>query len=154
MARRTSTTKYTPPKWFRALPQSKGHGSSIAQRKLWKLVSDTVRQREFQQYTGKCVSCWRRLDDWRDGQAAHYKAWSVCNGPFKYEMKNLGMSCGYCNYVDDGAVGHAFGEELKRRYGPGHLEWIEQENLKHAGEKLDDQACVRLAAQILGYEVH
>jgi hypothetical protein len=72
---------------------------------------------------------------------------------FKYHMGNIGLSCGYCNFVDDGATGHAFGEELKRRYGPGHLDWIEQENLKHAGEQLSDQACVEAAAKILGYEI-
>jgi len=144
---------YQPPKWFKSLPQSRGHGSSVAQRKLWKLVSDKVRQDEYKKYAGKCVSCHRRLDDWRDGQCAHYKAWSVCNGFFKYETKNMALSCGYCNYVDDGATGHAFGEELKRRYGPDHLEWIDKENEKHRGERLEEIECVRRAAQILGYEM-
>lgn len=140
---------YKHPKWFRALPQSRGHGNTLAQRKLWKLTSDMVRKEEWEKY-GTCVSCHRKIDNWQDGQCGHFKAWSACNGFFKFERKNLALQCGYCNFIDDGVIGTAFGEELKRRYGKKHLEWIEKENIKHTGERLDDVSVVEMAATLLG----
>jgi len=127
---------YKPPAWFTSLPAG-SHGNTPAQKKYWKVVSQYVRQRDFERYGSKCVSCNARLEDWRDGDCAHFKAWSVCNGFFKYELTNLALSCKGCNRLSDGAVGARFGEELKRRYGKKHLEWIEEENLRHRGEKME-----------------
>ena len=144
------TKGYKTPPWFNKITPG-SHGSNPAQKRYWKFTSDKVRQEEFEKYGGKCVSCPRRLQSWQEGQCAHYKPWSVCNGFFKYERSNLAFSCSACNYGAGGDVGHAFGEELKRRYGKNHLIWIEKENLKHKGEKMEDWVIVSRVEEEMGY---
>lgn len=145
----TKTTKkgYKPPKWFTSIKPG-SHGSTPAQKKLWRLVSETYRKEDFEKYGGKCVSCPTRLERWEDGQLAHYKAWSVCNSWFKYERKNLALSCPNCNRLSDGVIGHNFAEELKRRHGKNIHTWIETENLKYRGQKLEVWALVDKAAKL------
>lgn len=126
---------YKPPGWFTSLPLG-SHGLTPAQKKYWKVTSDFVRKRDFDMY-GRCVSCDKHIEDWRETDCGHYKAWAVCNGFFKYDLKNLAMQCKSCNKRSDGPVGTGFGEELQRRYGEEHLLWIAQENLKHKGEKME-----------------
>ena len=130
-------TPYKTPAWYNKLPVG-SHGSTPAQKRYWKWLSDKIRCEEFHKYKGKCVSCPRVLPSWKDGQCAHFKPYSVCHGWFKLERRNLAFSCPFCNQNSGGDVGHAFGEEMKRRYGKKHLEWIEKENEKHRGEKIHD----------------
>ena len=139
---------YKVPDWFRSIPLG-SHGSNPTQKKYWKVVSNFVRQRDFKKYHGKCVSCSLRLPSWDAGQAAHYKAYSVCNSFFKYEVSQIAFSCPSCNHRADGVVGHAFAEELKRRYGENHLEWIEKENLKYHGVKMEDWEIVSRVEKLL-----
>ena len=136
VATKTPNKGYKPPKWFTSIPLG-SHGSSPAQKKYWKVVSDTYRKEDFEKYNGKCVSCETRLERWQDGQLAHFKAWSVCNSWFKYERKNLALSCPNCNRLSDGVVGFNFSEELKRRHGQDILGWIETENLKYKSQKME-----------------
>lgn len=144
-AKAPSRTKtYIPPAWFMAVKPG-AHGNSPAQKRLWRIVSEYVRQRDFKKYHGKCVSCSKTLDSWQDGQAAHFKPWSVCNGSFKYNVDNLALSCYFCNMNSGADIGYRFGEEMKRRHGKNHLDWIEQQNLKHRSEKLDVLFCIELA---------
>lgn len=144
----TKTVKkgYQVPKWFKSLPTG-SHGNTPAQKKLWKVISDYVRERDWTKY-GYCVSCKTKILDWRDGDAAHFKRYSVCNSYFKFHPDNIALSCKNCNRNDDGVVGHAFGEELIKRYGKRHLLWIEEENLKFRGVKIDDEQCVDKVAQL------
>jgi hypothetical protein len=136
--------KYTPPEWFMAVKPG-AHGNSPAQKRLWRIVSEAVRKEDYERFGGRCVSCPRVLDTWQDGQCAHYKPWSVCNGLFKYERRNLALSCSFCNQNSGADIGHRFGEEMKRRYGTSILDWIEEENQRHRGEKLDILQIVGLA---------
>ena len=138
---------YKAPKWFSST-KAGSHGNTPAQKKAWTIVSAYVRQRDFKNYHGKCVSCPRILENWQDGDCAHYKAWGACNGFFKYELTNLALSCKNCNRLSDGNVGHAFGEELKRRYGKKHLEWIATEDRKHTGEKLEEWLLVEMCEKL------
>lgn len=138
---------YQVPKWFKSLPLG-SHGSSPAQKKYWKVVSETYRKEDFEKYNGKCVSCPARLERWQDGQLAHFKAWSVCNSWFKYERKNLALSCPNCNRLSDGLTGLKFAQELQRRHGHDILDWIETENLKYRGQKLEVSECVDKTAQL------
>lgn len=146
---RTSYKGYKPPKWFTSLKPG-SHGNTPAQKKYWKVVSDTYRKEDFERYGGKCVSCPTRLERWEDGQLAHYKAWSVCNSFFKYERKNLALSCPNCNRLSDGIVGHNFGEELKRRHGDKILDWIQSENEKYRGQKMEVWEIVERVTELLG----
>jgi len=138
---------YTPPAWFMALPLG-SHGNTPAQKRAWKAISQLVRRTDFEKYGGKCVSCPAILDSWQEGHCGHYKAWSVCHGFFKLEKSNLSLQCPRCNYLSDGPVGHAFGKELERRYGKGHLQWIDEENERHRGEKMETWQLVELVRKL------
>ena len=135
-APKSPTKGYQTPKWFNKIKLG-SHGNTPAQKKYWKVVSDTYRQEDFKKFHGKCVTCPAVLDRWEDGQLAHYKAWSVCNAWFKYERKNLRFSCPNCNRLSDGVIGNNFAEALKKQYGEQHLEWIEKTNLAFRGQKLE-----------------
>lgn len=138
---------YKTPTWFNAIPYG-SHGSTPAQKRLWWVISQTYRKDDWEQYDQRCGSCGKQLDHWQDGDLAHFKKYSVCNGWFKFERKNLALSCKGCNRLDDGVVGHAFGEELKRRYGANHIKWIEEENLKHRGKKIETWEVVDIVAKL------
>lgn len=148
-AHKLSHKGYKPPQWFRDIVPG-SHGNTPAQKRLWRVVSEKVRKEDFKKYGGKCVSCPAILPRWQDGQCAHFKRYSVCNAWFKYELKNLALSCPGCNQNDDGVVGHAFGEELKRRHGPDIIEWINAENEKYRGQKMEVWEIVAKAAELLG----
>lgn len=139
---------YKPPKWFQKIKPSNGHGSSPTQKRFWRVVSETYRQEDFEKYNGRCVSCAKRLHDWKDGQLAHYKAYGACNSWFKFDRMNLALSCAACNFRDDGPVGYAFGQELKRRHGEDILEKIEKENQKYIGQKMHEKEIVERVAII------
>lgn len=144
---KSATKGYKPPKWFNSIKLG-SHGSTPAQKKYWKIVSETYRQEDFDKYNGKCVSCPTRLERWQDGQLAHFKAWSVCNSWFKYERKNLALSCPNCNRLSDGVVGKNFALELQRRHGEGILDWIEKENLQYRNVKMETFEIVEKVAKL------
>jgi len=139
---------YKPPKWFNSIKLG-SHGSTPAQKKYWTAVREKYLQEDFIKFHGKCVTCDKHLDTWKDGQLAHYKAWSVCNSWFKYERKNLRLSCANCNRLSDGVIGKRFADELVKQYGPDHLEWIEQENLKYRGQKMEVWEIVERVEKLL-----
>lgn len=139
-------SQYQVPPWFKSLPSQANHGSNKEQRKLWRLVSETVRLRD---YKKGCVSCGRYFDSWKDAQCGHYRAWSICNGMFKFNLKVLAAQCAHCNMVSDGVIGHRFTETMKERYGDDYPEWVIAENLKHKGEKLDLPTIVAYAEEVL-----
>lgn len=145
--KRVKKEPYKVPKWFSRLPPG-SHGSTPSQKKAWKVVSDYVRERDFIKYGGKCVSCFRRLDRWQDGQAAHFKPWSTSNGLFKYELLNIHLSCPICNYGSGADVGFAYGEELKRRYGDDIVYVLSDLNAKHRGNKIEEWELVEMVAKL------
>ncbi len=138
---------YKPPKWFMSIPYG-SHGNTPTQKRLWWVISQKYREDDFKKYRGKCVSCDRVLADWKDGDLAHFKKYSVCNSWFKFERKNLALSCKKCNSRDDGVVGHAFGEELKRRYGAYIIDWIQKTNICFHGQKIEDWKIVEMVERI------
>lgn len=138
---------YQEPKWFKAIKPG-AHGQTPAQKRLWRVVSEKYRQDDWNTHGPYCVSCGGYLEDWRSGQLAHYKAWANCHGWFKFERKNLALSCGRCNKINDGFVAEKFRQELRRRYGDNVIDWIQQENLRHQGEKLETWALVDYAAKV------
>lgn len=140
---------YKAPEWFLALPyKSSDHGSNAHQKRLWRLVSEYVRERDFKKY-GKCVACSTKFSSWQEGQAGHFRAWSVCNGMFKYYINNLALMCGGCNSWGDGLTNYRFGEEMKRRYGNDHADWVQKENMMHRGERCELPLLVEFADAII-----
>jgi hypothetical protein len=143
--------RYQVPKWFKSLPQG-SHGATPSQKKAWKVVSDFVRQRDWEKYK-RCVSCGTYLESWQKGQAGHYRAWSLCNGIFKYDLRNVALQCAACNYHSDGKIGHTFAEELKRRYGDNILDELNDEDRKHRGKKVEEWQLVEMCAKLLNRAV-
>lgn len=144
---KTPQKGYKVPKWFSRLPRG-SHGNTPSQKKYWKVVSDTYREDDWKKYNGKCVSCGKRLEHWSHGDLAHFKKYSVCNSWFKFQRENLALSCKGCNQRDDGVVGHAFGEELKRRHHDHIIEWIEKTNLAFKGQRMNEWEIVDRVAQL------
>jgi len=138
---------YKCPKWFMAIPYG-SHGSTPTQKRYWWVVSQTYREDDFKKYHGRCVSCKKKLDDWKDGDLAHFKKYSVCHSWFKFQRENLALSCKGCNQRDDGMVGHAFGEELKRRHHGKIVEWIEKTNECFRGQKMQEWEIVQKVADL------
>lgn len=132
---------YKTPPWFNKIAYG-SHGSTPAQKRYWKVISDTYREEDWKKYK-KCVSCGKHIEHWKDGDLAHFKKYSVCNSWFKFERKNLALSCKGCNQRDDGIVGYHFGEELKRRHGNHIIEWIEKTNQAYSGMKIEDWEIVK-----------
>jgi len=137
---------YEVPKWFSRLKPG-SHGSTPTQKKFWKVLSDTYRKADWEEY-GTCVSCHKHIEHWQDGDLAHFKRYSLCNSWFKFQRENMALSCKNCNRNDDGVVGHSFGEELKRRHHKGILEWIEATNLSFKGQQMQQWEIVETVARI------
>lgn len=91
-------------KWMKAVPESKSHGSGSLQKRLWQLTSDFVRIRDWYAYKGLCIATNRRIMRWKDGDAGHFRPYSVCRGMFKFDERNVFLqskrSNGFGEYDD------------------------------------------------------
>ena len=124
------------------------HGSTKFQKKYWKVVSDTVRIRDWYKYK-RCISCNRYAVDWKYLQAGHFKAWSTCKGYSKWDMKNIFGQCGICNTGFNGMeVGAKFRDGIVDRYGQERMDYIDLLQ-KYPGEKMDDFKCCLMIKEIL-----
>lgn len=145
--RKPKALPYKVPKWFSKLPAG-SHGSTPSQKKAWKVVSDYVRKTDWET-SRKCRDgCGAIIEDWKDADCGHWKSWSVCHGMFKYELKNLALQASNCNRRSDGVVGYGLANYLIHKYGSDHLEWIEQENEKHRGKKIEEFELVEMVAKL------
>jgi hypothetical protein len=145
---------YTPPAWFMAITPG-SHGSTPYQKRYWRVVSEYVRKRDFEKY-GTCVSCGFHFERWQDSQAGHWLPYAVCNAWYKFDSEfNIAGQCSGCNrslHRSGAHVGHAMGEELKRRHGDGVLERIKHDNELYRGQKLEVPEMVAKAALL--YATH
>lgn len=137
---------YTPPNWFKAIKPG-SHGSTPSQKRLWRVVSETYREADWKEWP-HCRGCGKQLASWKDGQLGHFKRYSLCNAWMKVERKNLLTICAACNFIDDGPVYAAMAIHLEEKYGPDIIEWIEDQNLKMKGQKMQEWAIVDYAARI------
>ncbi len=116
------------PKWVKSIPPSPSHGTGTLQKRLWRLTSDFVRLRDTYHHKGICVATGKKIGHYKQGDAGHYKPYATCNGMFKFNPINIHLQSKTSNGWGGQEIGHAFGEELKRRYGNHYLERIEDEN--------------------------
>lgn len=131
--------KYTPPKWLGPIPQG-SHGSSIIQKKYWKVTSDFVRTRDFEKY-GTCIAC-GLATPLEKLQGGHFKSWASCRGYSKWDMLNIFGECSYCNTGFNGnEVGAKFRDGIVRRYGQERLNYIDSLD-SYPTEKLEDHVIV------------
>lgn len=113
------------PKWIGCIPLG-SHGSGPIQKKYWKVVSDTVRIRDFFKYRC-CISCGKAFYDWNnpDWQAGHYNTYAQCRGYSKFHLDNIFGQCSYCNRGFNGApAGVRFKETIIERYGQERMDWL------------------------------
>jgi hypothetical protein len=129
---------YQAPKWLNKIPLG-AHGSTPIQKKYWKVVSDTVRLRDWKL---GCISCGRKPESWQGLQAGHYKSWASCRGYSKWDMNNLFGQCGFCNTgFNSNEVGANFKEGILKRHGLERLVYIQQLNA-YPTEKMEDHVIV------------
>ena len=124
------------------------HGHGKWQKRYWRVVSDTVRIRDWYKYK-TCICCGRRISSWKELQAGHYKAWSVCKGYSKWDMKNVFGQCGICNTGFNGnEVGVKFKEGILARYGQERMDYIDMLS-KYPSEKMDDFKCALMIKEVV-----
>jgi len=120
------------------------HGSNKYQKKLWKIVSDYVRIRDWYDY-GNCIACSQKILHWQNGQAGHYRAWSVCRGYTKFDDVNIFLECASCNTgYDSNAIGVNFKNGIIKKYGKDRLEILDN-FLNNPLEKMEDYKMCELA---------
>lgn len=148
--RKVKNKGYKVPSWFKSIKPG-AHGQSPSQKRLWRVVSEFVRKRDFEKY-GKCVSCGYRFSCWEESQAGHWLPYSLCNSFYKFDPTfNIAGQCSACNtslHRSGAHVGHEMGEELKRRYGSGVLEIIKEDNRRFHGMKLEVWNLVDMASRV------
>lgn len=139
---------YKPPAWFNAIKPG-SHGNTPAQKRLWRIVSETYRQADWEEYP-HCRTCDAYLPSWKDGQCGHYEAYSLCHAWFKYHRKNLALQCTTCNgnFHKTNTIGGRFVTYLKSKYGENIEQWIRQENLLYRGTKMEVWQLVEYAAKL------
>lgn len=141
---------YKIPKWTSSIPHNaKSHGTGNLQKKLWKLVSDYVRVRDWYAYNKRCVATGEYIPTWQQGNAGHFISYSVCNSMFKFDIWNIHLQSAKSNAWGGQSIGHSFGEELKRRYGDNFLEELKAENRSWVGRKVENYLIVKEMADIL-----
>jgi 5-methylcytosine-specific restriction endonuclease McrA len=65
--------------------------------RLWKKVSEYVRQRDFKRNNGKCATCNTIVDHWRDLDAGHFCPAGECGWKLRFDPENIAGQCKKCN---------------------------------------------------------
>lgn len=126
------------------------HGNSPAQKRIWRVVSETYRQQDWEEFGPYCPCCGVYLESWRDGQLGHWLRYSLCNSWFKYCRENLALICAGCNMKDDALTLYKLSETLKFRYGEDVLLYIETQNnsIENRGKKIEVWMAVDYVARL------
>ena len=132
--------------WIRAIPISQGHGSGILQKKLWRLVSDLVRIRDWYEYK-VCVATGKKIEHWTLGDAGHFRPYSICRGIFKFDERNIFLQSKRSNGFGEYDDWIAFEDEVVRRtsYDKAGMDRL---NLAHE-LKLNDSMVIEKMRDIL-----
>lgn len=134
--------------WLKAIPESTSHGSDTLQKRLWRVTSDYVRLRDWYTWNKECIATQQAIRHWSEGDAGHWKSYSVCRGLFKFDPLNIHLQSKTSNGWGGQEIGHQFGENMKKRYGEDILEKLTRLNqahsLKFTTEQLKDLIKVRL----------
>jgi len=82
--------------------------------KAWAIISDFVRMRDFILY-GTCVSCGKRITDYRNGDAGHYITMGGHGALIGFCTDNIHLQCKHCNQNSGADIGAEFEREIIRR---------------------------------------
>lgn len=128
------------PKWLYKIPQSNSHGSTVIQKKYWRVVSDYVR---IKGYKMGCIVCGRLSTiGWEYFQAGHYKSWASCRGYSKWDVMNIFCQCGFCNTGFNGnEVGAKFKENIIKLHGQERMDYIDKLS-SYPTEKMEDHVII------------
>lgn len=134
------------PNWIKAIPESQSHGSGTYQKRLWKLVSDYVRIRDFYKY-GYCAATGTHFERWKDSQAGHLKPYTNCNCLYKFDVRNIHAQHGNSNKFGNYDTFRDMEKEVKRR----GYDWdaFEKENNAENGCRLYDSDVVEKMKDVL-----
>lgn len=133
------------PSWIKAIPESQAHGSGTLQKRLWRVTSDYVRIRDWYQFDSSDIVTGKKIRHWTEGDAGHWKSYSVCRGMFKFDPANIHLQSKISNAWGGQEIGHMFGENLKRRYGDTYLQELTAINNSHSLKFTDGE----ISGQIL-----
>lgn len=85
--------------------------NSRLKKKLWKLVSEYVRRRDF----GVCFTCGAKKH-WRQMQAGHFIPKKICGADLYFDERNIHCQCFRCN-INLGGNGAIYAQNMRKRYG-------------------------------------
>lgn len=91
--------------------------------KYWTLLSEYVRKRDFIKY-GKCITCGKKVNDWRELQAGHFAPASNCGFGLLFDTDNVHGECPYDNGFNEGHLIH-YKTNLIKRYGEEFVSKLE-----------------------------
>lgn len=139
---------YKVPPWFNSIKPG-SHGATPAQKRLWRIVSETYRQQDWE-VSPHCRTCDLYLPSWKDGQCGHFIAYSLCHAWFKYHRKNLALQCSTCNgnFHKTNTIGGRFLSYLKLIYGLDIEASLIKENEYYRGAKMEEWQIVEYAAKL------
>ena len=137
------------PSWIKAIPESQAHGSGTYQKRLWRLLSDFTRIRDFHSFGGVCVATGAKIGHWSEGNAGHFNSYSVCNGMYKFCEDNIHLQSASSNSWGGMEVGHAFARELCRRYGENAVWNIECDNKLYQGTNITNTMVIEKMRDII-----
>lgn len=135
--------------WIKAIPENKSHGAGTYQKRLWRLVADYVKIRDFHKY-GYCAATGKKFESWQGSavHAGHLKPYSNCNALFKFDARNIHAQDGYSNKYGNYDDFRNFEAEVKRRGYDWDL--FEYENNQAIGTPLRDKEVEIQMLVILG----
>lgn len=136
------------PRWVKSIPPTGSHGSGHLQKRLYRLVSDTVRIRDWYKFKGLCIATGTRIPHWSAGDGGHFISYSICRGMMKFDIKNIHLQSKHSNMLSTREDWQQFEAELIRRYGIQYLNDLEDEN-KRTPLKFSTQDILDLMSKLL-----
>ena len=135
------------PSFLKCIPIG-SHGKTPIQKKVWKLVSDYVRIRDWYKYKGISVTG-QYIQHWKEGDAGHFIGWTTCNNVFKFDVRNIHLQQSNSNRLSSMADGERFAKTINERYGQNYTDFLHSENNKLHGGKLNDYDLIEYAKEII-----
>lgn len=147
IASKASRIPLAKQKLVKAIPEG-SHGSGTLHKRLWRLVSDYVRIRDWYKYR-TCVATGVPIARWQDGDAGHFRPWTVCNGMFKFDERNIFLQSKRSNGFGEYDDWINFEAEVIRRTGMGKEE-LDNLNLTFQGTTINDSKVIQKMLEIIG----
>jgi len=95
-----------------------------AKGRYWALFSEYIRRRDFERY-GRCISCGKRISDWRELDAGHFIHAGGGGFALLFDERNVNGECKYDNAFN-GAHLLLYRRGLDARYGAGTADALEE----------------------------